>query len=210
MDITNPLRTIAPTVDADVLRVLAATHTGLTGARTADLADRSYAQVRNVLHRLVDHGLVNVERHGNAYSYRLNRQHVVASGVEHIINAVAHIEDRLGREVAAWALPPVAVIMFGSFARRDGDATSDLDLLLIRSDDVDEDDLSWNQQRHRLVRVAERLSGNPTQVVELTTSELGVSRDRGEPMIESVREHGRVLFGPDLRELMGPRGLGIQ
>jgi hypothetical protein len=33
MDISNPFRSIAPTVDADVLRVLVRTHTALTGMK---------------------------------------------------------------------------------------------------------------------------------------------------------------------------------
>ncbi|GAB3603573.1 hypothetical protein GCM10027586_06670 [Kineococcus gypseus] len=66
MDPSNPLRTIAPTVDADVLQVLARTHRPLSGATVANLGGRSYARTRACLHRLVEHGLVTAQDVGSA------------------------------------------------------------------------------------------------------------------------------------------------
>ena len=58
MDWENPLRSIAATVDADVLKVLAGAHEPVTGNQLARLAGRSYAQVYAVVGRMVDEGLV--------------------------------------------------------------------------------------------------------------------------------------------------------
>ena len=74
MDWQNPLRSIAPTVDADVLQVLARTHEPVTGNKLAQLAGRSYAQVHAVVGRLVDHGIVDVRQVGRTYAYNLNRR----------------------------------------------------------------------------------------------------------------------------------------
>lgn len=205
MDIANPLRSAIPTVDADVLLVLARTHAPLTGARVSVVAGRSYSQVRDVLHRLVEHGVVDVQRHGNAFSYRLNRDHVSAPAIEQLAAAADTVEARLAGLVASWALSPHALAVFGSFARRDGDPSSDLDLLLVRAPGTDEDDEDWRQQRYELALNVERWTGNRAQIVELSVAELAAAVSRGDGLVAGLRTDGRVLSGPSLSELVAPR-----
>jgi predicted nucleotidyltransferase len=207
MDISNPFRSIAPTVDADVLR-LVRTHTALTGMKVAELAGRSYAQVRSVLRRMVDDGLVDAEQHGQAYSYRWNRDHVIADAVEAIARAAEGVERRLADEAAGWDPAPDAIVVFGSFARRDGGVKSDLDVLLVRSDEVAEGHEWWSRQRHELARKAERWTGNRAQILELSATELSVAVERNEDLVRSLRRDGRVLYGPTINDLVGSGGIG--
>jgi hypothetical protein len=186
--------------------VLARTHSWLTGAKVATLSGRSYAQVRAVLHRLVDAGVVDVEQHGNAFSYRCNREHVLAAAVEALAGAVTRAEQRIGDEVARWNTSPHALVLFGSYARRDGGAESDLDLLLVRPDDVDEDHAAWRGQRHELARSAERCTGNRTQIVELSAAELAHAVAVEDRLVASLRQDGHALAGPALEELLGAAG----
>lgn len=202
MDTSNPLRSVTPTVDADVLLVLARTAAPLTGARVAVLAERSYGQVRAVLHRLVEHGLVDVQSHGNAYSYTLNRAHVAAAAVERLSGAAEEVERRIEARVAGWNPSPCAVVLFGSFARREGDVGSDLDLLLVRPSAIDEDEPRWRSARYELVRDAEAWSGNRVQIIELSEDEVVEAARAGEPLIAAVHDEGVVLFGRPLRELL--------
>lgn len=76
---TRQTRSVSPSVDADVLQLLVRTRGRLTGLQVATLANRSYAQLRSVLHRLVADGLVDVEDHGSAYAYRCNRDHLLST-----------------------------------------------------------------------------------------------------------------------------------
>jgi predicted nucleotidyltransferase len=208
VDVSNPLRSIAPTVDADVLAVLARTHAPLTGLRVQQLAGRSYAQVRLVLHRLVEHGLVLSEQLGNTNSYVLNRDHVIADPLQSIVHAATTIEDELRGMVAGFALQPVAVVLFGSYARRDGDAASDIDILLVRADDVDAEDAAWVDQREALEDTLRGRSGNRVQYVELSASELDDAIARNEPLVESLRGDGVLVAGaaPGLAGLAGRLG----
>lgn len=195
VDLSNPLRAIGPGVEGDVLSVLLRTHAPLTGARLAALAERSETQVREVLRRLEQHGLVDVERHGQSYSYLLNREHVLVPGLELLQNAMPTVEGEVRGLVAGWTAAPAALLMFGSAARRDGDADSDVDLLLIRPDDLDADDEVWATQRHELARRVERWTGNAAQILELSTAELAKAVRRKEPLIAQVRADGIVLAG---------------
>jgi predicted nucleotidyltransferase len=202
MDSSNPLRALTAHVDADVLAVLARTHGPLTGRRVHKLAGRSYAQVQVVLRRLVAQGVVDAERHGNAISYTLNREHVLASVVEIATTAADEVEGRLRDALSAWRPLPVAAMVFGSFARRDGGADSDIDLLLIRPDDIAENDEGWSAHRYDLIRQLERSTGNRVQVVELTSAELASAANRGDDLIRAIREDGRELIGPEPRRLL--------
>ena len=195
MDLTNPLRAICPGVEGDVLAVLLGTHAPLTGARVAALAERSETQVREVLRLLEHDGLVDADRHGQSYSYALNRKHVLVPGLEQLHRAMPTVEAAVQKLVSAWAVAPAALLLFGSAARRDGDAASDVDLLLVRPDDHDADDETWAAQRHELARVVERLTGNAVQIVELSSAELAKAVRRNEPLIAQLRADGVGLAG---------------
>ena len=199
MDLSNPLRAVAPGVEGDVLAVLLRAHVPLTGARVAALAERGETQVRQVLRRLEQHGFVDVERHGQSYTYLMNRDHVLVPSLEALQQAMPTVEDRVRSLVGNWSSPPVSLVMFGSAARRDGGADSDVDLLLIRSDAVDADDQTWAEQRHELAHRVERWTGNTVQVVELSTAELAKAGRRKEPLIGELRADGVILAGLDLR-----------
>jgi predicted nucleotidyltransferase len=199
MDLSNPLRAVAPGVEGDVLSVLLRAHVPLTGARVAALAERGETQVRAVLRRFDQHGLVDVEHHGQSYTYVMNRQHVLVPGIEALHQAMPTVESRVRALAADWTTPPASLVMFGSAARRDGNADSDVDLLLVRSDDVDADDETWAKQRHDLAQSVERWTGNTVQVIELSATELAKAGRRKEPLIRELQADGIVLAGSDLR-----------
>lgn len=199
MDLSNPLRAVAPGVEGDVLAALLRNRVPLTGARVAALAERGATQVREVLRRLEQHGVVDVERHGQSYTYVINRQHALVPGLEALGQAMPGVEDRIRALVADWTVPPASLVVFGSAARRDGDAASDIDLLLVRPDKVDADDEMWARQRHDLAQSVERWTGNSVQVVELSTAEQANAVRRREPLINQLRADGVVLAGSDLR-----------
>lgn len=203
MDWENPLRSIATTVDADVLKVLARTHEAVTGNQLARLAGRSYAQVSAVVGRLVEEGIVSVQQHGRTYSYRLNRDHVLVPGLLDILSAPSRFEDQIEESVEAWDSPPDIVALFGSVARREATPSSDVDLLVVRQDGVDSDDLVWRTQLGDLERTVEERSGNRVQLVEIGQTELAEAVDTDQPLIESLRLDARTLFGEDVRARLG-------
>lgn len=199
MDWENPLRSIATTVDADVLKVLAGTHTSVTGNQLARLSGRSYAQVSFVVRRLTDEGIVSAEQHGSTYSYRLNRAHVLAPGLLNILSAPSRIEDEIKEFVEGWEFPPETLALFGSAARREATPESDVDIFVVRPDEVDSDDAAWRAQIGDLERMVEERSGNRVQLFEIDCSALAEAVDTDQPLIESLRTESRVLVGEDLR-----------
>lgn len=83
MELSRPLSVITPTVDADVLGVLAGADASFTGRQVHQVAGRhSERGIRNALHRLCTQGIVHRERVGSADQYTLNRGHLAAPYIE--------------------------------------------------------------------------------------------------------------------------------
>jgi predicted nucleotidyltransferase len=202
MDLSQPYAAICPSLEGPVLDVLAHTTRPLTGREIARLAQRgSERGVRLVLHRLAEHGLVLTQEAGAATLFTLNREHVAASIVEALVRLQAELIDRIRGEVQDWPSQPVHVSIFGSAARGDGGTASDIDLLIVRPEQVPEDDAQWREQLHGLAERIERWSGNHASLHELSPRDLKAALRRSEPIIVSLREQSIVVAGPEFAEL---------
>jgi predicted nucleotidyltransferase len=88
---------------------------------------------------LVDLGLVERREIPPSSQFRLIREDVAAQAIIDLARSRDTALDRIGAAAAALPFPPVSVIVFGSFARGEADEQSDLDAIVVRPDDVDEE-----------------------------------------------------------------------
>lgn len=80
MDLSSPLSSLIPSMDAAALEVLVRTQTGLRVSKIRQLSRRGSRQgIANALERLVEHGLVDAEPTNFGFTYRLNRNHILAT-----------------------------------------------------------------------------------------------------------------------------------
>lgn len=194
MELGRPLSTITPTLDGDVLAVLA-NHdmTFTTGQLSRVLPQYSEAGIRKVLQRLVGQGVVLADRIGNAFAYRLNRDHLAA---EHIIG-LARLQktflERVEDLLESWgpAKPQYAAV-FGSAARGSMTADSDVDLLLVKPRGVDGD--LWEARVGELAAEVTKWVGNDVRVLEFTAAEIA-ARGRDEPVLKDVLAEGLTVAG---------------
>jgi len=122
------------------------------------------AGVRRALDRLAVQGLVTTEEIGGRVVFLLNRDHVLYPAVTALLRAEEELPRRLRGEIPAWLVPPVAAALYGSAARRDGDADSDIDILLVRPASLGSRERElWNDQVHRLRDLVQRWTGNRCQ-----------------------------------------------
>lgn len=197
MDVSNPISCVVPSAHGPVLAVLAATTTPLTGRKIAELSHPrvSQAHVARILRELTDTGLVERTPAGSSSLYVLNREHLAAGAVESLTTLRQQLWARIVEHAGAWAEPPVAVIVFGSAARGDGDVASDIDLLVVRPADVGDDDPTWHAAVTDLASRVTRWTGNPCEVLDRSESELaGMSAD-GERLLTEIRRDGRAVVG---------------
>jgi predicted nucleotidyltransferase len=108
---------------------------------------------------------------------------------------------QLGEAASMISPEPVSVIAFGSFARGEADAESDIDLAVVRADNVDDDDERWADSIDLLRRQVRAITGNDVEIVESTASEARRKiRGRSE-LWRSIRHEGVVAYGLTLKEL---------
>jgi predicted transcriptional regulator len=192
VELNHPLATITPTLDGDVLAVLARHDVSFTTGQVHRVLNRnSEAGIRKVLVRLSGQGIVLRERVGNAYSYRFNRDHLAASPITELANLQRTLLSRIEERLASWVVPPVYAAVFGSAARGTMTADSDLDLFLVRADDAPR--AEWDEQVGVLAADVTRWTGNDTRPVEYGEADLPGAR--AEPVLREVLADALTVAG---------------
>lgn len=161
------------------------------------------AGIRRALDRLARHGLLVAEQVGDRIVYSLNRDHVLHPAVAALIRSGDELPRRLRKEISGWQVQPVAAALYGSAARRDGDADSDVDVLLIRpaGSGPRQDDV-WSGQVHRLRDQVYRWTGNRCHVTDRPVSSLRkLSRSR-EAIVDGWRKDAIKLAGTTISQLL--------
>jgi len=194
VDLSRPLSLITPSLDGDVLALLAAGHVKLSGREISRRIGASQEGVRRVLERLVADGIVLLERAGAAHLYQLNREHLAASAIEHLTGMRTELLDRLRRAIDAWTIAPAAAVLFGSVARGDAKPSSDIDLLVVRPRAVDGDNLEWRRQLTDLVVCTKAMTGNDTRIVEYSYDDAR-ALGRNERVLAAAAHDGIPLSG---------------
>jgi hypothetical protein len=77
--------------------------------------------------------------------------------------------------------------------------------LVVRPEDLAEEDPRWREQHHRLAERIERWSGNHASLHEVRPKGLKAALCRKEPIIASLREDSIVLAGPEIADLLAGR-----
>ena len=203
MDLKHPIQSLVPTLDGPVLEVLAGTTRALTGREIQRIADTaSPAGVRRVLARLVEHGLVRAAEHSTAIFYTANRDHLAWPAVEILVSMRRVLLDRIKVEIGSWQPTPIHASLFGSMARGDGDAESDIDLLIIRPSTTDEDQSSWAEQVDTLRHNVHAWTGNQCQAFQINPERLAAYVRVGDSIVDDWLRDAVDLFGTDLRTVV--------
>jgi len=209
VDLSSPLRSIAPGLDSAVLQTLAGTESGLSASQVARLAGRgTRVGLLPVLARLVGHGVVLAEPANRGYLYRLNRSHVLADAVVSAAGARRAIFDRLTEAVEILRPAPLSVSLFGSFARGEAGPDSDLDVLIVTAADLDPDTelaREWEQQLQHLEDQVLAWTGNRLERLVMSVDRLRAAFARDEPVIAAWSEEAITLTGLTTAELLEAR-----
>jgi hypothetical protein len=208
MDLTDPTRAVTATLDGPVLAVLAGAGKPLTVGEVAALTPRgSEIGVRKSLARLVEQGIVRATEMGRNRVHELNREHVAAPVAESLAGLRLALWKRFRTTLGAWNPKPAYGCVFGSAARGDGGVHSDVDLLLVRAPVAGETDprrgspglagvvagyasefmavpltarqaSKWARQVEQMHDLVPAWTGNPLQIVEMSTYEWADHRRR--------------------------------
>jgi hypothetical protein len=204
MDVSRPYSAVAPTVEGDVLVVLAGTTLPLTGRQVARLARRgSVAGVAKALERLGRQGLVTRLEAPPASLYTLNRQHVAAPVAEALAGLRSEFLGRLRDALLTWEIQPVHASLFGSAARGDGALDSDVDIFVVRPASIDDEDPTWSQQLAGISDLVFASTGNRAGIIDFAENDIEQMLDENPPVLDELRRDAIDLAGISSRELLG-------
>ena len=193
MDVSNPVRSVIHSMAGPVLVVRAgSTATSSLANVHGQVPGASKSGVRLTLLRLVEEGVVLQVPGG----YILNREHLAAPAVVLLAGMRSELLRRIRMLVDEWEEEPLLVAAFGSFARRDGDTESDIDLLLVtKAKNADE-------QAGELSERVRAWTGNQCHVMALTHTDISRLRRNKEGILkewerdlETIRGDSDVLKG---------------
>lgn len=201
MDYERPVEAVIPGAQGKILAVLVETAADLNLRAVARLSGVSVAQVSRVLPSLVDLGLVERREAPPSALFRFVPDHVAAQAIMLLARVRERVIDELGRTAAELDPVPVSMVAFGSFARGSADAHSDIDVLVVRPETVDEDDGRWHRTLESWRGNAERLTGNPIEVFEIAEREVA-ERLRGHGTLwRDIAHDGVTVFGATIGQL---------
>lgn len=201
MDFVRPIEAIVPGAQGRVLAVLAETTAELNLRTIAQLAGISQAQASRLLPDLVTLGVVERREVPPASLFRLVPDHVAAQSLLALARATDTVLSEMGRLARALPHPPASVIVFGSFARREAEADSDIDVVIVRPAEVGEEDDAWSASLEAWRRDVRRLTGNPVEILEVSTDGAATKLAGRTQVWADIRRDGRVVHGLDLEEL---------
>lgn len=197
----RPFATVTPTLDGDVLAVLASNDATFTISQIQRILPTPSGEgIRKVLNRLVAQGVVLSDRVGRTRTYRLNADHLAADPIRVLSRLTGVFLDRIESLLHSWNEAPKYAAVFGSAATGRMTLHSDIDLFLVRSSTVEPvehrangDD--WAQQVADLALSVHLWTGNEARVVEYTEDELRAAALAGEPLLEDVVKQGLTVGG---------------
>ena len=204
MDYVRPIEAVVPGVQGRVLGALARSEAEMTIRTAARLAGVSAQQATVVVNRLVGLGLVTRREAGSAALVALDRTNEAAGAIVALAALPRSTMQRLAELAQSISPAPVSLVVFGSFARGEADADSDVDALAVRAADVAVDDEAWIDALGGWERSARRITGNPVELLVVGVDELPALLSAGDEgsLWRSIKTEGVTLAGIPLADLV--------
>jgi predicted nucleotidyltransferase len=180
---------------ARVVDVLLSATSSLSGRQIARAAGISPTTAGDALADLEAVGITHSESVGRSYQWTLIQGNLL---VEKLRELSQLRDDRAGEIIAkAVGEEPVSIALFGSTARGESGADSDVDLLLVANDF--EQEIRFRRRTRQVICALQPLLGRQINVVVIDVDQMRKQRDSG-TWKEIIRD-GRLLRGHSIQEL---------
>lgn len=196
MQLNKPFATVTPTLDGDVLAVLASADVAFTISQVQRILSTASGEgIRKVLNRLGAQGVVLHDEVGRTHTFRLNVDHLAAEPIMALSRLHSAFLSRLEQHIGEWGRAVRYAAVFGSAATGRMRLDSDIDLFLVRSGDSVFDDDAWERRVSELARLVTVWTGNDGNVVEYVEDEFRAAAAAGEPLFRDVAKQGLTVAG---------------
>lgn len=192
----HPLSLFYDAARARVLDSLLSSPEAMSGRKIARQTNLSPTTVNGALGDLEERGFVKSQRKGKANLWSLQSDNKLIEQ----IRLFAQVQDEVAGKVVTQALgsEPVSITLFGSTARGESGADSDLDLLIISKDHAQ--DLLFRRKAFAAEKALRTFIGRSVEVTVLREDSLSLEKVSG--FIREVIKDGRTLRGSNIKELV--------
>ena len=191
MDLARPIEAVIPGAQGQLLAALVCAGRELSTKTVAQIAGVSAPHASRVLANLVSLGIVQRRDVPPVALYSMT----TGSAVADLLRDLNGLRGRVFSEMASAAVEmspqPVEVTVFGSVARGESDADSDIDVLLVAPNgalDTDE----WTSSVITWTKRISEFAASPTQVIEVDEHQRRTSPDNA--LWRGIRRDGIVVF----------------
>lgn len=192
MDLIHPIESVIPGAQGRVLQTLLASGREMSTSDVARVADISQPHASRVLTRLVDLGIVSRRHVPPALLHEPIAGNAVVMMLESLRSLPARAIEQLRLGAQQVRPAPTAAFLFGSLARGSASSESDIDVLVVRQNEVNVD--AWAVAVDSWVNEAQRFIGNPVNVIEIDTDEWTARRHESDGLFAAIRRDGIDLL----------------
>lgn len=195
MNLSHPIAAVSPSLTGYVLEVLAGTTRPLTGRQITRLLRKepgSHRGVQLVLDALAEQGVVRRLEAGTTILNALNPDHILTPLIRELAEVKWRIIPAIGDIVREEAPKAQRVILFGSVARGEADEHSDVDLLIVWPDDVE--DPVRSECSAVISRRVKALLGNQCNVLHYSVDEYSSLETDAPALAENLEKDGIDLL----------------
>jgi predicted nucleotidyltransferase len=183
-----------------VLRTLNSRVVGISGRETARISKLSIRNVQNVLAHLESLGLVNRTIGGRDHLFTLNRKNKIVSN---LIKYIYEFENEFKGEILSLikkklSMVTSSLILFGSVARNEEDASSDFDLCIVYSKNKSKIESAVSELRDKLFDEY-KITLAPFYILE---TEFKKRAKQNLSPVNSILKVGVLLTGKSIRGLL--------
>ena len=204
MDFQRPVEAVIPGATGRLLAALARVDTELPISTLATVAAVGRTRASGLIAQLHELGVVDRREIGRTTMVRLARESAVGQLLDQLGHLRTTVLARLQGLAGDIEPQPLTVTLFGSFARGEATASSDIDILAIRALGTGPE--TWASTLGSFTTRARRLTGNPVQVLDYDLEELrrraGSRAKAGRNFWDAVRRDGIVLAGSSIDILL--------
>lgn len=200
MDFRQPVEAVIPGAQGKLLAVFAETTAGLSVRTAARLSGVSLAQTSRILPELATLGILDRTEIPPSTVYQLVEENAASRAIRSLARSRDRVLSELGELAKLMVIPPVSIIVFGSFARGEAGRESDVDIVMVRGSCVDASS-EWSEGLDEWRRSARRLTGNEVEVMEVDEFDVSLRLRSRRPVWQDIRREGIVVFGKTLQEL---------
>jgi len=200
----NPLDEIIGQLSkVKILRFLINSQAQLNGREIAKNVGLSHVNVHAALKDLSRQGIVNIRSVGRSNIYWLNEEHFL---VKCILRPIFEKEARtfhlLSKLILKEIKPPLplSIILFGSFAKGDASADSDIDIAFIYPDHKNKSSIA--RELNEAEKKITLLFGNHLACVPIKVGDLRKRFKRNEKFIKEIVQTGKIIYGRSMSEII--------